>query len=103
MDAEMSRKHGRPWILICAVFRLGLAVCAGSSSLALEAQMTEEERRVLDGEIEAARAARDRAFDAYTRLVTTGGEGDAEEALRNYRESVSRYNQLRTHWQNQWV
>lgn len=36
----------------------------------------------------AARRRRDAAFERYTRLITTGGEGSVEEALREYRASA---------------
>ena len=41
-----------------------------------------------------ARARKEKAFERYTRLVTTGGEGDVQEALREYREAVARLKEL---------
>ncbi len=41
-----------------------------------------------------ARQRKEKAFERYTRLVTTGGEGDVQEALREYREAVARLKEL---------
>lgn len=41
-----------------------------------------------------ARARKEKAFERYTRLVTTGGEGDVQEALREYREAAARLKEL---------
>jgi len=41
-----------------------------------------------------ARERKSRAFERYTRLVTTGGEGDVREALREYREATARLKEL---------
>lgn len=41
-----------------------------------------------------ARQRKEKAFERYTRLVTTGGEGDVQEALREYREAAARLKEL---------
>jgi hypothetical protein len=41
-----------------------------------------------------ARERKEKAFERYTRLVTTGGEGDVQEALREYREAAARLKEL---------
>lgn len=41
-----------------------------------------------------ARQRKEKAFEHYTRLVTTGGEGDVQEALREYRQAAARLKEL---------
>jgi len=46
-------------------------------------------------ELEAARQAFEKAYETYTRLATTGGEGDIEKALAEYKQTYYRYQQLK--------
>lgn len=41
-----------------------------------------------------ARKRKEKAFERYTRLVTSGGEGDVQAALREYREALARLKEL---------
>lgn len=45
-------------------------------------------------ELREARAEKQRAFEAYTRLVTEGGPGDVQKALEEYRAANERLKQL---------
>lgn len=49
---------------------------------------------VAEAGLARAKADYQKAFEEYTRLVTTGGDGDVEAALSRYRVAHSRYKQL---------
>jgi hypothetical protein len=45
--------------------------------------------------LEAAKERYLKAFEIYTKLVTTGGAGNVEEALKEYKESYAIYKKLK--------
>ena len=49
----------------------------------------------LEEELKRAEAIKEKAFVRYTKLATTGGEGDINQALKEYREAVARVKELK--------
>ena len=48
----------------------------------------------LQAQLKKARARKSAAFERYTKLVTTGGQGDVQQALKEYRQSYFKLKEL---------
>ena len=86
-DSDDSRQSGRAGRIRTAARRL--AILAILVSLAgTPGSLSGQDS------LEAARAELERARGVYTRLVTTGGEGDRDQAMADYRAALQRVEEL---------